>query len=281
MNEAVAGGFSVRFWGVRGSFPVPGPTTIRYGGNTACIEIRAGTERVMVDCGSGAHSLGNALSAEGCRAVSVLFTHTHLDHICGLPFFVPSYRADVDVHFFAGHLDGETTIRDVFRTFMDPTLFPVQPSIFRACTFTDFAPGDTLELPNGLIARTLLLNHPGNSIGYRIEWRGRSVSVITDHEHGNREIDDAIVEFVAGTEVMIYDAMFTEEEYADFVGWGHSTWEKALQIAERAGVHRPVTFHHAPHREDEALDAIRAAMRDLMANAEPAAEGMTIAIETD
>lgn len=270
--------FSIRFWGVRGSFPVSSADRIRYGGNTTCFELKTGSETLIIDCGSGAHNLGNHLIAEGVRKATILLSHTHLDHICGLPFFVPAYRPDFETHFYAGHLPEGMRLEDAFEKLMDPILFPVPPSVFQNISCSVFTPGDDLETGLPCTVKTLLLNHPGRAVAYRVELDGRSVSVISDHEHGDKDRDEAIVRFIEGTDLMIFDAMFSDEEYKNYVGWGHSTYEKAIEFAKAGNVKKVIATHHAPHRTDEALDEIRDWMRGEFPNADCAREGATIDI---
>jgi len=252
---------TVRFWGVRGSLPAPGPDTIRYGGETTCLEVLLGGRRLIVDCGSGARRLGKRLAAEGPTSVDLLFTHSHMDHICGLPFFMPAYDPSFDVRLWAGHVPSPAVHREVIERLMSPPIFPVPTTALRACGFRAFKAGDTIEPQPGLEVGTCRLNHPGGATGYRFHHGGRSICIITDHEHGNPEIDEAVERFVLGADVMVYDAMYTDAEYPSRIGWGHSTWQKALDLAERADVKVPVIMHHDPSRTDDALDAIGEEMR--------------------
>ncbi|WP_414831793.1 MBL fold metallo-hydrolase [Afifella sp. YEN Y35] len=269
-------GLSIRFWGVRGSYVVPGAKTVRYGGNTSCMEIKAGGQSLVVDCGSGVHDLGEAFLRAGKRRTTVLFTHTHLDHICGLPFFRPAYCRDFEVRFVAGHLLADIKLRDIFERLMDPVLFPVQPVVFKDCAFHDLSVGEELVFADGLRVTSECLNHPGGALGYRFDYRGSSIAIITDHEHGDQSKDKAVERFVRGCDIMVYDATYTAAEYRDHVGWGHSTWQEGVALARRAGVSRPVMFHHHPERSDDALDLLRAQMRKVYPAAEIACEGMVL-----
>ncbi|MEI2384701.1 MBL fold metallo-hydrolase [Breoghania sp. JC706] len=247
--------FSLRFWGVRGSTPTPGPETLRYGGETTSLEIRAGERVILIDCGSGARKLGRDLMEREQRDVDLLFTHTHLDHICGLPFFQPAYDAGYRVRCWAGHFADPRCLMEVVSRIMSPPIFPVAAETLKGVTFETFLAGSTWSLGDVGI-ETMRLNHPGGACGYRFSFEGRSLAIITDHEHGDAEIDAAVEAFVEGVDVMVYDAMYCDEELPKFRGWGHSTWEEALRLAARAGVKRPVIFHHDPARGDDALDRI-------------------------
>lgn len=265
-------------WGARGSIPAPGPHTLRYGGETTCLEIAAGGRSFIVDCGSGARACGRSLLARGVEAVDVVFTHTHLDHICGLPFFCCAYDPRVEVNLWGGHIPPGGSFIETIERLMSPPIFPVATSALANTRFNQFAGGEPITLASGLTLSTIRLNHPGNACGYRVDWRGSSIAIITDHEHGNQAVDEAVAAFVDGATLMIYDAMYLDEDYPRFVGWGHSTPGQALDLAHRAGVAVPVLFHHDPDRTDEALDAIAAEAARRHPGAEVARQGLTIAL---
>ncbi|WP_334174839.1 MBL fold metallo-hydrolase [Pseudoxanthobacter sp.] len=269
---------SLRLWGVRGSLPTPGPATVRYGGDTICFELIVGGNRVVVDCGSGGRALGRALMAEGPLDFDILFTHSHLDHVCGLPFFKPAYHGGSHVRLWAGHLKDANAHREAIERLMSPPLFPVKPTALTGCRFRQFHAGETIVLPCGLAVDTIALNHPGGSTGYRFSHDGAVVCVITDHEHGVPEIDAAVTDFVRGADVMLYDAAYTDADYGHYRGWGHSTWEEGISLATRAGVRLPVMIHHDIYRTDEALDEIQAAAQRLMPGVVAGFDGMLIKI---
>lgn len=270
---------SLTLWGVRGSIPAPGPATVRYGGETTCLEFTAGPHTLLIDCGSGARIAGRALARRKLEHLDLLFTHTHMDHICGLPFFCLAYDPAVHLNLWAGHIPPGGTLEEIVERMMSPPVFPVATSALENTEFRNFTPGAPIPLAAGPTVHTVRLNHPGNCCGYRIEWRGSVIAVITDHEHGNAAMDAAVAEFVAGAHVMIYDAMYLEEEYPRFVGWGHSTPQRALALAERAGIATPILFHHDPDRTDDALDAIAADVRRRVPGALVARQGLTVALE--
>lgn len=270
--------FLLRFWGVRGSIPTPGRDFVRYGGETTCLEVRVGGRLVIIDCGTGLRALGHRMEEAGEREADVLLSHTHLDHIYGLPFFRPAYDPKSSIRFFAGHLDGGQTLSSVLGTLMTPSLYPVAIEELQGAYFKTFEGGETLHLDSEIAVDTLRLNHPGGSIGYRITFRGRSLCVITDHEHGNPAIDAELAAFVAGADVLVYDAMFTESEYAAHESWGHSTWQKGLEVAAAAGVRVPVLTHHDPRRTDVELDRLAEEIARAYPAAIVAAEGLEIAL---
>ena len=270
--------FTVRFWGVRGSIASPGPDTVRYGGNTPCVEVRCGDALLVLDAGTGLRPLGEALMRQGGPVdVDLLLTHSHLDHICGLPFFAPAFDTASTVRIRAGHLERERTMRSVLQCMMSAPLFPVPVEIFQAdCTFHDFVSGETLAVKPGVTVRTATLNHPDGATGYRVEFAGRSLCYVTDTEHPAEGRDPAVMDLVRGSDLMIYDCTYTDAEYPARVGWGHSTWEECLRIADEAGVKRAVLFHHDPRRTDADLDVIAAAAEARRRGTLVAREGMTL-----
>ncbi len=270
--------FSVTFWGTRGSIACPGPSTVRYGGNTTCLEIRCGSDVVVIDGGTGMRPLGYKLVAEQRSQIDVLFTHTHFDHVVGVPFFKPAYFEDMHVTFWAGHLLPEATLRAILVDMMMPPLFPVPLHIFESCEYRDFAAGDRFTLRPGIEVSTCKLNHPNRATGYRIDYGGRAIAVITDTEHVAGELDRAIVDLVQGADVMIYDAMFTDEEFPRFKGWGHSTWQQCLRVADAAGVGRAVIFHHDPNHDDDFMDCIAKVADARRPGSLVAREGQTLTV---
>ena len=174
--------FWVRFWGVRGTVPCPGPRTLRYGGNTSCIEVRCGDHRLIFDAGTGLRELGIYLAKQGAQSGHIFLTHTHIDHINGFPFFRPAYDPGNRFELWAGHLGGAPgSLQSVLGDLMRAPIFPVPLDIMHACiAFHDFAAGTLLEPVPGVVLRTIHLNHPNNATGYRIDFGGRSICYVTD-----------------------------------------------------------------------------------------------------
>jgi phosphoribosyl 1,2-cyclic phosphodiesterase len=270
--------FWVRFWGVRGTVPCPGPETVRYGGNTACVEIMCGENRLIFDAGTGLRVLGAHLNHQKDLRAQLFLTHTHIDHINGFPFFRPAYRADNCFELWAGHMGGrEGALQEVLSGLMRPPIFPVPLDIMHACiAFHDFAAGATLEPLPGVTMRTAALNHPNGATGYRIEFGGRSICYVTDTEHRDGELDRTIVELIRGSQIVIYDATYTEDEYPSFKGWGHSTWEEGVRLCRAAGAARLVAFHHDPDHTDADLDRIAAKLEQALPGSKVAAEGLIL-----
>jgi len=274
------GGFLVRFWGVRGSIATPGPATARYGGNTSSIEVRCGARLLLLDAGTGMRYLGNTLVAEAPLDADILLTHTHFDHVCGLPFFKPFFQPTNNFRLWAGHLAAGLDLHRVLREFMMAPLFPVPPDVFKAkLEYRDFKSGETLPLARapGITVRTAALNHPNGATGYRIEYAGKSACYITDTEHVPGKPDRNVLRLIDGADVVIYDCMYTDDEFArSYVGWGHSTWQEAVRLCQSAGVKKLVVFHHDPDHDDDKLDAIGREVAAAMPGAILAREGLEL-----
>jgi phosphoribosyl 1,2-cyclic phosphodiesterase len=270
--------FSATFWGVRGSIPVPGPSTVRYGGNTPCVELRCGDHLMIFDAGTGIRALGDLLDTHPPPLhFDIFLSHTHTDHINGLPFFGPAFRAQNTLRIWAGHLLPDHTIKQVLDTMMSDPLFPIPIDAFAAdLAFIDFHTHETLNPHRGVTLKTAPLNHPNRATGYRVEFDGRSICYVTDTEHFAERLDENILELVQGTDFMIYDAMFSNEEYQTRKGWGHSTWEEGVRLAEAAGVKTLVLFHHLPGRTDDELDRLAEDAGRLRPGTLVAREGMVL-----
>ena len=269
--------FFVRFWGVRGSIACSSPDTVRYGGNTSTLEVRCGDDLLILDAGTGLRYLGDSLSAGAAIHAHMLLTHTHLDHICGMPFFKPAFTAENTFGLWAGHLREGKAVRDVLAQMMAAPLFPVPPDIFRAeITFHDFRAGEMIKTYDGVSIRTAPLNHPNGATGYRIEYQGRSICYITDHEHDRGPCDAVLVELIRDAEIVIFDATFTDDEYAHCAGMGHSTWQEGVRICDEANVQQYVVFHHNPEHDDDFMDGIAREVAVVRPGSVVAREGMVL-----
>ena len=268
----------VRFWGVRGSIACSGPRTVRYGGNTSSVEVRCGERMLLFDGGTGLRYLGNTLAQDGQAIDADLFlTHTHFDHVAGLPFFRPFFDPKNRWRLWAGHLADGMTLRRVLGEFMMAPLFPVPPEVFKAkMEYRDFKAGETLAPGPGIRLRTATLNHPDGATGYRIEYGGRSVCYLTDTEHVPGAPDRNILELIAGADLVIYDSMYTDSEYNGYVGWGHSTWQEGVRLCRAAGAKRLAVFHHDPEHDDDMLDGIAREVEKEMPGSVVAKDGLII-----
>ena len=255
----------IRFWGTRGSIAKPGPSTVRYGGNTSCVEVRADDGTLIVlDCGTGAHALGQALLASGQRPLRghVLISHTHWDHIQGFPFFAPLFVAGDEWDISAPQGLGRR-LEETLAGQMEYAHFPVTLGAMGATLrYHDLA-----ESPfeaGGVRITPCYLNHPTLTLGYRLEADGVVVVYATDHEPHSRhqlgrpvhEEDRRHLDFLAGADLVIHDAQYTEAEYPAKVSWGHSAAEQAVDFAVAARARRLALFHHDPLRDDDAIDRL-------------------------
>jgi len=274
--------FKVKFWGVRGSIACPGQRHMIYGGNTSCLEVSIGGERFILDGGTGIRNLGHWLPKKGVKQATVLFSHTHWDHINGVPFFAPAYQAGNAFRVLAGHLADTGGIANIFAKQMSDPYFPVPSSAMRAAiTFEDFRAGDSFKLGHNdrVSVRTAPLRHPNGATGYRFDCRGRSVCYVTDTEHVPERLDSNILGLIEGADLMIYDCTYTDQEFAGKIGWGHSSWQEGVRLALAGNVRRLAIFHHDPDHDDEFMDRLALAARREWAGAFVARESMQLDID--
>ena len=269
--------FVVRFWGVRGSIACPGEATARYGGNTACVEMRCGDRLLIFDAGTGLRLLGNALDDGGVVDADHFFSHSHFDHIIGLPFFCPAYKPENRFEVWSGHLNPDHTIEQALRLAMQAPLFPVPLDVFKAeMNFHDFSAGATLEPRPGIRVRTAALNQPDGATGYRVEYGGKSVCYVTDTEHVMGAPDQNILTLIADADIVIYDSTYTDEEFETYLDWGHSTWQEGVRLCRAAGARTLVIFHHNPDHDDATMDRIADEAATAFPGAIVAREGMIL-----
>lgn len=250
----------VRFWGVRGSLPSPGPATLRYGGNTTCVEVRTGGELIVIDAGSGIRPLGESLLAEHAGppiALTLLHSHAHWDHIQGFPFFPPAYVPGTRIRIVGGHATaGE--LRRVFADQMDgrrwfPLPFDRLPATI---DFDHLDPEGDLRFRVGDVAVTACpTNHPGGSLGFRIETDRGAIVFLSDHETAGPD-EPRIRDFIAGAAILIADAQYDATEIRTRRGWGHGCVDEVIALAGGIGVGRVVLFHHDPSHDDDFLDRL-------------------------
>jgi phosphoribosyl 1,2-cyclic phosphodiesterase len=267
--------FAVRFWGVRGSLPAPGPATRRYGGNSACVEMRIGARRLVFDAGTGIRSLGEEM--QGGQRFDLLFSHFHYDHVIGLPFCAPLYRGETACRIWGGRAGTPSGVRQVLEDFMAAPLFPLRLGFFGAqLTFRDFAPGEILDLDDGIRVETAPLNHQDGATGYRVCHDGRVACYVTDTEQRPDGPDERILRLIEGADLFIYDCTYTDDEYPAHKGWGHSTWQEGMRLAQAAGVKTFVIFHHDPGHDDDFMDGVAAEAQAARPGTLVAREGMEV-----
>lgn len=260
------------FFGVRGSHPVAGPRTIGIGGNTPCVlvELPDGSELIL-DAGTGIIAVGQRACGPEIR---LFLSHLHWDHIQGLPFFRPLYDPGARLVVYARRVAGQT--RDILRAQMADPTFPIELSA--AGAQLDMVTIDGSWQLGGARLTPIELHHPGGCSGLRIDAGGRSLVYATDHEAGNPAIDAALVAAAAGCDALILDAQYDAEERHDRGGWGHSSWNEAVEIARRCEARELYLFHHDPDRDDAALESLRDEARTLFERTSLAAEGVRVVL---
>ena len=251
----------IRLWGTRGSIACAGPSTVRYGGDTACVEVRDEDDNLLIlDAGGGIRALG--INAAGHRRYDVLLTHLHMDHIQGLPFFPPLLNPDCEVHLW-GPISTTSTLRDRLSRYLSPPLFPVRVRDLSNVFFHDVPPGE-FAIGAFRIGADLVI-HPGATLGFRIEVDGKSMAYLPDHEPAlGAKVFPEEPEWTSGYElcqnvdVLIHDSQYTNAEYDERVGWGHTSTSQLVKFADLCHPKTLVTFHHDPSHDDEALDIMHA-----------------------
>ena len=294
----------LRFWGVRGSIPSPGPNTVRYGGNTTCLEVRTDNDEVIIlDAGTGIFPLSQTLLPKMPLTAHLFISHTHWDHIQGLPFFIPIFVPGNHLHIH-GAFDPITQkgIREVLAVQMEYSYFPVREAELKArMDYVNMLDRQTVEAGSATVT-PVLMNHPVLNFGYRVDCNGKSIFFTGDHEppaniydpeddfyHQYQEMiqqkEDSILEVIRGVDVLVADSAYTPEEYANGkTGWGHGTFDSSIALARRAGVKKLFCTHHEPTRSDEKLEAVFAAAleRNPLGDGDPevrlAQEGVEIEI---
>lgn len=277
----------IRFWGVRGSIPCPGPHTQKYGGNGACIELRVGEDEriIVIDAGSGVRELGNFLMKndlpKGPLKMDMFLSHTHWDHIMGFPYFTPIYVPGTALKVYGPVTFEDDPLEDVVGGQMKYRYFPVNVGELASdIEYIRLKENPNMDLGEGLTLVTKFLNHPITALGYRFEYEGKVFCTcydtepfrnlfITDPEHPDydeamayegeevaKEQNLAIEKFFEGADLLVYDSQYTEEEFASRIAWGHTSIEYAIEAATRAGVKKLALFHHDPDRSDKQLDEL-------------------------
>ena len=263
LQEIIEDKMALTFWGVRGTLPVPGEKSLKYGGNTSCVSLSLPREHFLIfDAGSGIKTLSNHLIKDQVTLAptKILISHPHWDHINTFPFFAPLYIPGNEIEIY-GSPHGDISTRDIISAQMDGVYFPINIKEFGAgISFHDIRK-EEITFDN-IKVRTMLLNHPGNTLGYRVEYKDRSVCYVTDNEiypessqYYSSDYIERLTAFIRGTEALIMDATYSEEEYAKKTNWGHSSVVQVANLAADAAVKTLFLFHHDPDQSDDDIDA--------------------------
>lgn len=275
----------VTFYGVRGSTPCASPQTVRYGGNTSAVVVSApGAPPILLDLGTGLRYFGAGLPAQKPFSAAALVSHMHWDHVQGLPFFSPLLRPGSSLDVYAPNPGGGRTIEEEFEQAIRPPFFPIYLCEF----FGDFRfheVGRSCFDLDSVRVMSRPVAHVGPTVGYRLEWEGRSVAYLPDHQQpldGSLDVSEDVLDLVRGADLLIHDAQYTQEEFASKRDWGHSTVEFAVAVAAQGGVATLALFHHDPSHSDDQLDCLAAAATVLARQSGvevlAAHEGLTVAL---
>ncbi|HLQ76651.1 MAG TPA: MBL fold metallo-hydrolase [Terriglobia bacterium] len=271
----------VRFWGVRGSTPTPQVENMGFGGNTSCTEIRTDSDEILIfDGGTGIRLLGKALEKEfGKQPIRghIFFSHFHLDHIQGIPFFRPLYDAKNHFTFYFAGRPNANLVKDALAGMMANPYFPMDMSKLPCPRkYVDLVEGKFKVADTEILV--LPLNHPQGCVGYRITQNGKSISYCTDVEHGPEWNDRNIQTLAMDTDLFIVDSQYTPEELPGHSGWGHSSWKQAIDTGNAARAKKVVLYHHDPYHEDAALEEILQKAKQHHPNVIAAREGLEVTI---
>lgn len=271
---------SVTFWGVRGSMPCTEGRYQKFGGNTICLEVSIGGQKIIIDMGSGARALGQRLHRDQyTERLPVLFSHLHLDHILGLPFFAPLYNDQIQIDFYGANQHfGHGSLQSALQKFCSPPFFPVACSAMPATlAFHDFIPGQTLYPLEHIPVQTLAIPHPGGCVGYRFDHQGKSLGLLYDMMPVHEDKTE-ILTVMAGVDALIIDAAYDDIQYANRPHWGHCSWSHALKLAQKIGAPPVYVIHHDMLNDDDTLNTMQQEARAQYHQVHFVREGSTITL---
>ncbi|NET39656.1 MAG: MBL fold metallo-hydrolase [Cyanothece sp. SIO1E1] len=274
--------FAVKFWGVRGSIPTPGVDTVRYGGNTACVEIQVGGKRLIFDGGTGLRVLGKHLLKQMPVEASIFFTHTHWDRIQGFPFFLPAFIAGNCFHIYGATAPNGASIKQRLAEQMLRPNFPTPLQMMQSTLkFCNVTPGSVVTLEDDITVETISLHRSNSALGYRITWQDHSVVYATDTDHSEADYDQNLLYLASEADLLIYDGTYVDHAYYDLDTIqmnGHAPWQRGVDIALKAGVKQLVMFYHDPTHDDDYLDHLEAKVCSSFSKTLLAREGMMLKI---
>lgn len=270
-------GFVVKFWGTRGSIATSHENYKEFGGNTSCVSVETQDHLFIFDMGTGLRDLGLWMMQHAKKNAHIFVSHLHYDHVIGFPFFQPAWAPDVTLEIFAPRTEKSGTIEHFFNDIlMTPPLFPIDYKSLSSKRILHETKEDLILELNGcekINVYGIPLNHPGGAMGYRINIGNHAVCYISDHEHGVTSLDEKLKKSIQEADVVIYDATFTPDEYAQKKGWGHSTYEQGISFARQAGVKKLYLFHHDPSHDDDYVKKIEKDAQKIWPHVEAARQG--------
>lgn len=269
--------FAVKFWGVRGNIPTPGPDTVRYGGNTACVEVQVANQRLIFDGGTGLRSLGIQLAQQGEPVEAHLFfTHTHWDRIQGFPFFHPAFDPKSQIHIYgATALNGASIKQRLTEQMLRPNFFKPLQTMSATLTFHNIQPGSRIPLGE-VVVETISLNPHTAALGYRVSWQGRSLVYASDTDSTAETIDPNLLFLATEADLLIFDGTYLDMAYADPSSQHQAPWKMGVSIAQSSSVKRLLLFHHNPCHTDTYLAQLEHHIQAVFPQAALAHEGMTV-----
>ena len=269
----------IKFWGVRGSIPTPGKDFVKYGGNTSCVELIIDDKVIIFDMGSGLKNLGESIVDRNIKKFDIFVSHFHYDHTCGLPFFKPAYIPDFNFSIKSGITNTRKKTKDILRKQISSPSFPLTLEQFNAnINYDDFEIEKDIIIRKGIKVKTTNLNHPDGATGYRVESKGKSICYITDHEHEPKIKNYKLIDFLKDADVLIYDSTYDDKNFFDYIGWGHSTWQEAVRLAEFCRIKNLFIYHHDPENNDKKMDNIQSQCKNINKNYTVAREGMSFKV---
>lgn len=268
--------FKIKFWGVRGSCSVWNKEKIKFGVNTSCVQVQINDELIIFDGGTGICELGRCLrKTKDYINGNIFITHAHWDHIQGLPYFLPALNKKSEINIY-GEKKENMSFEEILKGLMKYPYFPLNWNDMKGqIHIKEIETNEEIVIKEGIIVKTIKLNHPNGCIGYKVEHNSVSFSYIVDVEHTDT-MDKELIDFIKNTNVFVYDTNYTNEEYEQRKGWGHSTWQKAVELAKEANVEKLILYHHDIFRTDEEIEEIEMKAQNKFKETIAAKEGMEI-----
>ncbi|PSR14200.1 MBL fold metallo-hydrolase [filamentous cyanobacterium CCP3] len=269
--------FTLTFWGVRGNIPAPGADTVRYGGNTACVEVLVGGQRLIFDGGSGLRVLGcHLMQQEQPVEAHLFFTHTHWDRIQGFPFFSPAFVPTTQLHIYgAPALNGASIKQRLMDQMLRPNFFKPLQTMAASMSFHNIAAGDAISLGD-VVVEPWSLNCHTSALGYRVSWQDRVLVYATDTDPTQTSLDPNLLMLASGADVLIFDGTYADAAYSDPNGSGLAPWHLGIEVAQASQTKQLVLFHHNPCHSDDYLDQLERQVQTSFASTRLAREGMTL-----